>query len=84
MSEVTQMKYSHLSNDLYWTVYHHNGDHFERNTWTGYNDGYWWQNVAHTEDFLNHTCKCGAVLRLNIEDQTVEVLSEAKGAKEAS
>lgn len=72
---VTDIQYAHLSNDLFWTAYHHDGDHFEKMSWTGYNDAYWWHNVAPTEQFLIKACKCGKKFKLNIDEQIVtEVL----------
>lgn len=72
MSHVTELKYDHLSNDLFWSVYHVDADnHFEKIRWTGYNDGYWWQNVSATEEFLVKECKCGKKFRLHIDDRSV-------------
>lgn len=71
MSETTEVKHDRLSNDLSWSVYHRDGDHFEKVSWTGYNDNYWWQNVAPTEQFLIRACKCGKKFKLDPDEQTV-------------
>lgn len=41
-----QANFSQSRNDMYWSIY----DLGEgRITWTGYDDGYWWGNVAKNE-----------------------------------
>ena len=65
MGKVTEIKHEKLSNDLFWTAYHSDGDHFERLSWSGYNDGFWWQNVEPTDQFKIRKCKCGKSFRLN-------------------
>jgi hypothetical protein len=73
MSDLTDIKYSHLGNDLFWTAYHHKGsDHFEKITWTGYNDSYWWSNVADTEQFTVRQCTCGDSFKLDPYNHTAE------------
>lgn len=41
-------RFSQLSNDLFWSIYV-NGETIR---WIGYNDAYWWNNVAKTDQFL--------------------------------
>lgn len=65
MSEVTEVQYQSLGNDLFWTAYHREGSHFERLSWSGYNDGFWWHNVEPTDQFKVTKCKCGKEFRLN-------------------
>ncbi len=50
MAENTQTKkarFQQLSNDLFWEVF--DGEKFIK--WQGYNDAYWWDNVAKSDTF---------------------------------
>ena len=42
-------KCNQLGRDLYWSICHSNFDEILR--WSGYNDAYWWNNVAPSEQF---------------------------------
>lgn len=62
-------KFSSLSRDLFWSIFI--GDSFCR--WTGYNDSYWWDKVATSEQFQvrDHN---GKRYRLNPETNEVFIL----------
>lgn len=46
MAQAVQAKFGQSRNDMYWSLYA-GEDKFIR--WGGYDDAYWWQNVAPTD-----------------------------------
>lgn len=42
-------RFEKLYNDLFWSIYDLDSDKII--TWRGYNDSFWWNNVARTESF---------------------------------
>lgn len=44
-----QARFQRLRNDLFWEVFDREQDKFIR--WMGYDDSYWWNNVANSEQF---------------------------------
>lgn len=66
-------------NDLHWE-YSHMGDdnHFEFIRWTGYDDAYWWGQVAKTQR-VQACPKCGAKFELNYSTNEVKELTPKDG-----
>ena len=44
-----QARFQQLRNDLFWEVFDREQDKFIK--WMGYDDSYWWNNVANSEQF---------------------------------
>lgn len=64
--------HSQLSNDLFWDKWVIDEDELLR--WSGYDDHYWWQNVATTDQFQIRTGKkTGKKYRLNPLSNEVRV-----------
>lgn len=63
-------RHDQLSNDLFWDIWSRDEDELLR--WSGYNDGYWWQKVAPTDQFqIRVGKKTGKRYRLNPETNEV-------------
>lgn len=63
--------FSQSRSDMYWKI-HTLEDGYVR--WVGYDDSYWWDNVAPTEHFRVSQGKSGAKFRLNPETNDVDRL----------
>jgi len=44
-------KFTRIGNDLYWTI-SIDGNKLE---WVGYNDSFWWKNIATNEEYSTRT-----------------------------
>lgn len=60
MSE--KARFSQSRNDMYWSIYAGDAG-FVR--WTGYDDDYWWKNIAPSKNWQKRTAKDGRVFTLN-------------------
>jgi hypothetical protein len=76
MSETKQARFEQLSNDLYWRVY--DGQCFIR--WTGYDDVYWWNNVATQDSWRRRTGSDGRVYTLDPNTDTVCVADNGRAS----
>lgn len=68
--------FDQLRNDLFWDFneYDLTTSHFHKVKWTGYNDNYWWNNVATQEGYNIKKCECGKSFQLNYNNNEVEEL----------
>ena len=67
-------KFNQSRNDMHWSHWD-SEDGFIR--WTGYDDDFWWQNVAGTDHFRNRVGKkSGRTYRLDPENCEIQVLAE--------
>jgi hypothetical protein len=44
-----QARFQRLRNDLFWEIFDREQDKFIK--WMGYDDSFWWNNVANSEQF---------------------------------
>lgn len=71
MSKQIEANFSQSRNDMYWSIYALEDG---RMIWTGYNDGYWWDRVAKSDQFRRRTgAKSGRVYILNPKTNIVTV-----------
>jgi hypothetical protein len=61
-------EFTHMCNDLFWSFY---TPEFEKLTWTGYDDSFWWTNIAPDENWRIQKDKNGNLYRLDIETNLV-------------
>lgn len=72
MSVTTEVEFNQLSNDLFWSCYHKAGDHFKRITWQGYDDAYWWTQVATSPEARRRKCECGRTFEIDFQTHAVK------------
>lgn len=74
---IYKAEFNQLRNDLYWNFYKmletDKGYEFFNETWTGYNDDNWWNNVAPFESIRTVTGDKGTVKVFKINFKTCEV-----------
>lgn len=84
MNEETKYaEFDQLNNDLFWTFWHSEWDmskpegskhHFSKIKWTGYNDDFWWSNIATKEGQNVRQCECGKKFALDYDTNEVKHL----------
>ena len=65
--------FSKLRNDLFWEYLHYENCEFFWCKWTGYNDEYWWNNVAPKYRIKEVIGDKGTVKTFGIDFRTNEV-----------
>lgn len=71
-------EYGSSRNDMYWELHFLDmvSGEFVKLTWTGYNDGFWWNNVAPTEQARARKGKNGKQYRIDFNtDEVFEVVA---------
>jgi len=64
--------YQVLSNDLFWTFLHRVKQDYHRIKWSGYNDSFWWNQVAVSDQFKRRKCpECDMIFELNSDTEEV-------------
>ena len=65
-------EFDKLSRDLFWSIYTPDGELIR---WSGYDDNYWWYNVAHTEKFTDRKDNKGNIWRLDANTDEVSLIN---------
>ena len=63
--KIVRARFNQISRDLFWEVF--DGEKYIR--WSGYDDNFWWNNVANTEQF-----QVRGKYKLNPKTDEVEIL----------
>lgn len=70
-----EAEFNQLRNDLYWTWYHstYQGSehHFNKLSWVGYDDDYWWNSIATQAGKNIRVCSCGKQFKLDYQTNYV-------------
>jgi len=61
-----KVRFDKISNDLFWDIF--DSDEGKTIRWSGYNDNFWWQNIATSDQF-----QIRGKYRLNPFNNTVSI-----------
>lgn len=81
-TSVFEAKHTRLQNDLFWEGFTpsewEKGKHImgEKLNWTGYNDAYWWDNVATNIKFTRQRDSKNRLWQLDPVNNTVTLIKE--------
>ena len=71
-AETMNARFQKLYNDLFWEIFDREQDEFIK--WQGYNDSFWWNNVANSEQF-----QVRGIYRLDPFTNTVSLITPERG-----